>query len=83
MCVDAELKAQLVSFADRQSLQQKENQDKEHPRQALHQWSTKYAAVSSMLHPHPAHPPPHGFASLRRDLALASPRHKGHAFAEL
>ena len=39
--------------------------------------STKHAAVSSMLHLHPAYPPPHYFAGLRRGLASAWPRHKG------
>ena len=33
-----------------------------------------------MLHLHPANPPPHYFAGLRRGLALAWPRHKGLPF---
>ena len=32
---------------------------------------------------HPANPPPHDFAGLRRGLALAWPHHTGHAFAEI
>ena len=32
---------------------------------------------------HPANPPPHAFAGLRRGLALAWPHHTGHAFAEI
>ena len=42
--------------------------------------STKHTAVSSMLHLHPANPPPHDFAGLRRGLASAWPRHRGLPF---
>ena len=36
-----------------------------------------------MLHLHPANPPPHDLAGLRRSLALAGPPHAGHAFREI
>ena len=43
----------------------------------------KHAAVSSMLHLHPANPPPNDFAGLRRGFTLAWRRHTGHAFPDI
>ena len=36
-----------------------------------------------MLNLHPANPPPHDFAGLRRGLELVWPRPTGHTFAEI
>ena len=54
----------------------------DHPRQHA-AVVDKYAAVSSMLHLHPADPRQHDVAGFHRGLALAWPRHTGHVFVEI
>ena len=61
----------------------KKEQHAEHPHQHGEVVdNARRTAVSSMLYMHPADPPPHDFAGLHCSLALACPRHTGHAFDE-
>ena len=56
----------------------KEKQQTEHPRRMLQQ-AVVYTALGGVIDVASA-PPPHDFACLRGGLALAWPRHTGHAF---
>ena len=69
MCV-CRLKAEsTTSFvADRSNLLQQKKNNPQSTRVNMLQYLTKLTAVSSMLHVHPANPPPHDFAGLRRGL---------------
>ena len=74
---------QILEHDDYQVLLRQKRQHTEHPRQhAAVVDNAHRATVSSMLHLHPATPPPHDLAGLRRSLALVWPRHTGHAFGE-